>query len=281
MRFLLVWLLLVSAPAWAQPARGVNEAQQAFAKGQYAQAALIYNDLLSQGSDDYRLHYNLALAEQNLNHKGEARAHYERAHQLSPWDSDVNVNLARLRATLDDNESEPSAWRSAATSFSDSALFLVLTLANGMLFWAVHRYRSGGRELHLWTALLAALLTLACVAMWMVRLYKLSSAAVVPASVVLKNGPGREFTDSLSLHAGTLVDIVRREGDWTEIEAMGKVRAWIPESDLSRERSEPVAEAPISPFSGVTPAVTASASPGPSGSASPTLLVNPVPTKTP
>lgn len=276
MKKLLVCFLLLGTSASAQPAQRINDAQQAFAKGQYAQAALIYNELLAQGSDDYRLHYNLALAEQNLNHKGEARAHYERAHQLSPWDSDVNANLARLRGTLDDNESEPSAWRTAAMFFSDSALFFVLTLANGALFWGIHRYRKGGRELHLWTALMAGLVTIGCVALWMVRWYQLSSAAVVPASVILKNGPGREFTDSLSLHAGTLVDIVRREGDWTEIEAMGKVRAWIPESDLARVKAEPVAEALATPVVTESASPSASATPAVSASPAPVLKIAPV-----
>ena len=235
MRMALLFLLLLlgtACPARAQ-AEGLAKAQEEFNKGHYAQAAVLYQEMLN-GSADARLHYNLALAHQYLNHKGEARAHYERAHQLSPWDWDINHNLARLRSTLDDSEPDTPAWQELALLFSGTGLYVIFCLAHLGLWWGAWRYHRGRRELHLWTTVMCLFVAIACLGLLAIRSHRLLQAAVAPASVVLKNGPGREFTDSLQLHAGTLVEVLRREGDWTEVEALGNVRAWIPESDLVR-----------------------------------------------
>ena len=227
---LLTWA--ASGAVWGESLQ--QKADEALAKGSFVRAISLYEQLLSQGNDSASLHYNLALAHMGLQHKGEARAHYERAYQLAPWDGDIVHNLGRLKAGLDDAEAPPSTLRLVAASLSARWLFAGFTLAHGALWFGWMRYRRSPRELFLWIAIAGFLGIALFGALAWLRYRTPEQAVVLPASVVLKNGPGREFTESLSLHAGCLVDVVRREGDWTEVEAMGNVRAWIPESDLRR-----------------------------------------------
>ena len=53
-----------------------------------------------------------------------------------------------------------------------------------------------------------------------------------PETATLMNGPGAEFSQSLNVHAGNLLEVVRQQGDWVEVEALGKVRAWIRRDEL-------------------------------------------------
>jgi tetratricopeptide (TPR) repeat protein len=236
-RFLLSLLLLftcaVPCLAVDGPTQLWNEGVQAANSGDYRKALDRFESIRNQGYGGEPLLYNLGNCYQRLGNKGEARAAYEQARRLAPWDGDVAVNLARLRSTLDDTEPDPSALSALAEQFPRSALALAFTGLQ-LLFWGTYFvYRRSRRELHFWLSLSVFGLWLGCGLLLWTRMTALSTAAILPESIVLKNGPGKEFTDSVNLHAGTLVKILSHQGDWVEVEALGRVKAFIRQDDLA------------------------------------------------
>lgn len=225
---------------WAQDEPKLyQEAVTALSKGSYVKAADTFTSLKENGIESFELNYNLGLANQKLRRVGPARAAYERARQLHPWDRDTIRNLEKLKSSLQDSEPEGSSVRDLAYWFSETTLLVLFTLSHAVLLAAGWKFLKGRQEKHLWLAVSAAVVCIVSLTLFGVRRTLPQLAAVVPESTILKNGPGREFTDSLALHAGVLVEVLRKEGDWTEVVALGNVRAWLPESDLAWVEPKP------------------------------------------
>ena len=240
MRALCLYLVLLIASLAPHPARAADTSTatlwdqgiQAANVGDYRKALERFQAIHQQGFGGAPLYYNLGSCYQHLGDKGRARASYEMAHKVAPWDGDVTINLARLKDSLDDTEPEPSAISALAEQFPTTPLAVCFSLLQ-LGFWvSLWLYLRGRRELHFW-------ITLSCFALWLgsgllleTKLTEAESAAILPQAVQLKNGPGREFSDSVTVHAGTLVKQLSHQGDWTEVEALGRVRAWIRQDDL-------------------------------------------------
>jgi hypothetical protein len=226
--------LIVAGTAFADPQQDYQAAVSALSKGNDRAAVESLTSLKSQGFDSFELNYNLGLANQRLNRKGAARAAYERARELNSWDRDTQRNLDKVRASLQDSEPDGSTLRDLCTWVSEPALWAAFTLSHLVLVLGLWRYRSNPSDRLLWLIAGTACVCISLLTIFAMRKNLNERAVILPEATVLKNGPGREFTDSLAVHAGTLVEVIRRDGDWTEVEALSNVRAWIPEADLAR-----------------------------------------------
>jgi hypothetical protein len=80
--------------------------------------------------------------------------------------------------------------------------------------------------------LLSGALAAVAATLWFAARWQPVQAVVLPETAFLMNGPGAEFTQSLNVHSGNLVIVLREQGDWAEVEALGKVRAWIRRDEL-------------------------------------------------
>jgi hypothetical protein len=226
--------IALSGGCFADPMQDYQAALLSLSKGNNMAAAETLSNLKSQGFDSFELNYNLGLANQRLNRKGPARAAYERAHQLNAWDRDTQRNLDKLRASLQDSEPDGSTLRDLCSWISEPALWLLFTVSHLILLLALWRYRTAPSDRLMWLIAGTGCVCLSLLTLWGVARNLNEMAVIVPEATVLKNGPGREFTDSMAVHAGSLVEVIRRDGDWTEVEALSNVRAWIPEADLAR-----------------------------------------------
>ncbi|HSP99013.1 MAG TPA: tetratricopeptide repeat protein [Candidatus Dormibacteraeota bacterium] len=82
------------ADAWVNLGRLAHEA------GDPATAARCYHQALMRDETDPVTHFNLALANEDLEKSGEATAHYRRAVALNPRFADAHYNLAQLLSRL-------------------------------------------------------------------------------------------------------------------------------------------------------------------------------------
>jgi len=235
MKRLLLLLMMLALPALAQgDGKLFAQANKAYQEHRYARAAELYRSLTEQGVDDATVWYNLGTSYLQLEDLGHARAALERARLLAPWDADVAHNLGVLRGRLQDPEPEDSWVVRLAELFPQPILAALTAMCNFgagclLLLWLRNR-----NEVHAWLAAAFLVGLVFFGGLLGVSMAQPPLAAVVPETVLVKNGPGREFSDSVTLHAGSAVSVLAQQGDWVEVLALGHVKGWLRSEDLAR-----------------------------------------------
>ncbi len=227
MRTLLACWLLLTSVLWAQ----TPALEAALKERRWSEAVplLQEQEKVSAGAI---LYYNLGLCYQHLNDAGRARAYYQAALRRNPWNGGLHNNLALLKAGLTEPEPEEGWWQAASHCAPPPLLAGSLVLLSWLACILAWLYSRQARERWLWGGLASFLLAGLAGTLWLASLLQPPLAAVLPETANLMNGPGGEFTQSLNVHAGNLVEITREQGDWVEVEALGKVRAWIRRDEL-------------------------------------------------
>lgn len=225
-RFLVLLWLLLWVPGWAEKAK----VDQLLEQKRWSEAVPLLEE--QSGEAGSRLYYNLGLCYQHLNNMGRARAYYQASLRRNPWNSALQSNLALLKAGLTEPEPEES-WTQVATHCAPPALLATALLVFSWLACAMAwLYRLHPRERWLWGGLGSFALAAVAATLWFAARWQPVQAVVLPETAFLMNGPGAEFTQSLNVHSGNLVIVLREQGDWAEVEALGKVRAWIRRDEL-------------------------------------------------
>lgn len=244
-------LLLLSATSSSLPAQSAEpqqlfaQATQQYLKGNFEQAARLYEEILQKGWESGEVYYNLGNSYYRQGNVAAAILNYERARRFLPGDSDLlrNLELANLRV-VDKIEPLPEflpvRWGKNFLQWLPSRAWLWL----GMFFyWGA-------------TALLAGWLLLrsTLVRRWLLRGVISSSAVAllsfllfggsywlersqVPAIIMAseaqaRSAPGAGANEVFRVHAGTRVRTGTRTSEWTEIIlADGKV-GWVPSGSL-------------------------------------------------
>lgn len=227
---LLLWLLLL--PAWGQtPAIETALIQQRWSE---AVPLLQEQEKILDSQAGAKLYYNLGLCYQHLNDLGRARAYYQASLRRNPWNGGLQNNLALLKSGLIEPEPEENWWQAASHCAPPPLLAASLVLLSWISCTLGWLYARRHRERWLWGGLASFSLAAVSGILWLASLSQPPLAAVLPEIANLMNGPGGEFTQSLNVHAGNLVEVMREQGDWVEVEALGKVRAWIRRDELLR-----------------------------------------------
>ena len=237
---LMVALALPGLALAAGPDDAFDRASQAYAKGNWNEAAEGFQELLRYGFRDARLEYNLAGAEYKRGRLGQAVLHYERARRLDPGDHDTIANLELVRSKLRDvvpADPSESGIVGAIRRFQDrwgvtaqAAVALAGVWAAAFLL-VVGASRSGGfTPGRSWLLAGALLVALAVGASWRAtdrRLYGARRAVVLAPSVEALAGPGLENTALFTLHEGTTV-VVRTERDgWLQVALPNGLSGWV------------------------------------------------------
>jgi hypothetical protein len=220
----------------------ISVANQLFTAGNYAEAAQIYEQLLSRGVADSSLYYNLGSAYFVQGDLGRAILNYQRAARLDPRDPDIKANLAIARAQSGyDYSSEPINPIQSLSEFTSSWLTLNETAVSALVFWfilgfmvLVYRQVQPGkiRSLLQYGMILAAFLFVVAGISFGTRLYveQTTPEAVIVADVVtLNSDPGEEFSTELQLFSGTEVKLLDTQGSWAHLTSSNDViSGWIP-----------------------------------------------------
>lgn len=243
----LMYLLLffMGSTGIAQNENLFNQANEAYADGNYEEAVNAYNQILENGEVSVAVHYNLGNSYYKLNQVAPSIYHYEKALQLKPDDADVKNNLQFARNMAIDAIEGPAeegfeqfftsstailsstgwGWLAIfsmfvfvaffmAYFFSRKALFQRIFLVSGMFF------------------LLLAITSAVIGTMKQNILESRSYAIVFSEEVEVRSEPNMRSSEVFTLHEGAKVKLTEDFQDWYEIELPDGSQGWLKKTEL-------------------------------------------------
>lgn len=138
--------LLLANPSLAHTRAGTGEAErifesavQAFANEEYAEAATLYEFILSRGLQSAPVYHNLALAYARLEQPGKAIFYFERSLLLNPWQPAVRREIETLHRTIRLSAPETPLHRIFSRMLSPDLWTLLASLGLwlGLALWIV------------------------------------------------------------------------------------------------------------------------------------------------
>lgn len=222
-----------------------TEAQQLYDEGEYSRAVDLYRQILKQGKESSRVHYNLGNAYFRVGELGEAILHWEKAKELNPRDQDIRFNLRVGRARIQDriDAPEPSFlirifngikyWLTLdELGWSVGGIFLL-----GSLSFAVWRLVRkpllvGLAGIVLGMSVLALLLAGPLLVSRLLENANEEYGIVLVEEIKARSGPQEFSTGIFILHEGTRVEVEEQRRQWYQIQLVDGKEGWIPASAL-------------------------------------------------
>ncbi len=246
LRFALFFLGIVGFAALALEGRAApNDAffqgVEHYKKGEYGEAARLFEKLLEESAVTSHVYFNLGNTYYRQGFKGRAIWAYEMARRRDARDDDILWNAEVLRKTLVDRAEGGLSVFDRITSrwnrwFSrdETALLLFFFAAMFAVASSVHALNARFRLLAKRLALIAvlALLPLGAVSAMLVDDMRHPKAVIQDREVYARYGPSEVDTKAFLLHEGTMVKIRRNVGDWYSIEFGRRQTGWIPRSSV-------------------------------------------------
>lgn len=220
----------------------------AYAKGNYAEAISVYENLLENVGESSELHYNLGNAYYKAENIAKAILAYERALLLNPGDEDIAFNLELARSKTVDKVAPTYKffiiewienivnWASMQTWCIAGVIFFImlLILSQAFLFGKSIIIR----KVCFFSALVCLFITLFAnfAALHLYHyLTERTDAIVLQPSVTAKSTPSNTGTDLFVIHEGRKVKISddSMQG-WKEIELEDGNIGWIPAESIEK-----------------------------------------------
>ena len=213
-----------------------------YERGEFAEAAQQYENLIAMGYENTALYYNLGNAYLEGGDQGRAILNYLRAEELSPRNPNVRANLNLARSmTLNGIETERDSLVESVSylgrrwvtpgelGVAALLLWIIGALAiSALLVWRTAPSRVALRNVggaSTVTALLAFALLLN-----MIYANPYDSAGVVTAeSAEALSGPGFQYAEEFTLHSGAQVRLLDTRQGWLQVALPGgEIRGWMP-----------------------------------------------------
>ncbi len=216
-------------------------------QGKYADAAVVYTNLLHSGGPSAELYYNLGNCYYKLKRTGPCILNYERARALDPGDEDIayNADLAGL-LIRDKMESVNEMllliwWRWCITRFPlhtwtiVSLLALWIAAAGFLVYRFSREYKPQKNGFTIF--LFACIVFFVCIiAAFGRNAYdkQYSFAVVMAPSSIIKSEPGETGTNLFLIHEGLKIRILHPQENWTEIKMPDGNVGWIRNADIEK-----------------------------------------------
>jgi tetratricopeptide (TPR) repeat protein len=209
-----------------------SAANELYARGQFADAAAIYEKILQTGTQSPALLFNAGNAEFKAGHLGKAIAAYRQAELLSPRDAELRANLAFVRnqvqgATL--RESSWQKWVSTLTLNEGAMLTAVFFWAMLGLF-AVRQIKPALAPKLRTAKRLAVALTVfsgAILGLQAANHFTASVAVVTVADATARSGPFDDAQSVFTTRDGAELKVLDRHDDWVQVaNSAGKI-GWL------------------------------------------------------
>jgi len=232
--------LLLLLGATTTEAATKAEADSAYVDGRYQEAAVIYEQLLSEGVSP-ELYYNLGNCHYRMEEMPQAILAYERALRLAPGDADIRFNLQMARSkTIDkivpESEMFIATWYRTVVNMASAdgwARVALVALALAIALFLIYLFTDPIwlRKLGFFGGLILLVFLVLCnVFAWQqYRQTSLHTGAIIFESAVpVKSTPTADGTDLFILHEGTRVDIIDDTmTDWKEIRVPDGKQGWV------------------------------------------------------
>lgn len=239
----LLLTLLVCSPQTAHAqldvaVRAFDEGNDHFRDGRYEEAIDAYLTAVENGYASGALYYNLGLAYYRNDQLGQAIRYFEKARVLMPDNRQLlhNLDIARAK-TIDQISQLPLPWwirwwrshiaKTGGRWFLWAGLLLYLA---GMALLA-HRLRTRTRSP--WFrrlrggALVLAVVLLVAAFSASVQSERHNRAVVIVSQQPLQAEPAADARTEMTIHEGLVVDVIREQGAWSEIQLPNGTRGWV------------------------------------------------------
>jgi len=235
-------LLLIQGIAWTGYAQEdlLQQAVDAYSKGAYREAVVLYDSILSNKGEAAEIYYNIGNCYYKLNQPAPAILNYERALLLDPGNGDIRFNLEMTKLKTVDRI-EPieefflSEWISSlqnSLGTNEWAWFgvVMFLLFIGCLFLFFFSRKIILKKVGFYAGLILVILIVGSNIFSYKQKKKLTdrnTAIVLSSTVTIKSSPDNSGTDLFLLHEGTKVIIKDKLGDWSEIVIADGNTGWI------------------------------------------------------
>ena len=213
-----------------------------YERGEFAEAAQQYENLIAMGYEDMALYYNLGNAYLEGGDPGRAILNYLRAEELSPRNPNVRANLDLARSmTLDRIETERDSLVESVSYFGRrwvtpgelGAVALLLWIIGALAMSALLVWRTAPLRFVLrivgGVSMVTALLAFALL-LNMIYANPYDSAGVVTTErVEALSGPGFQYDEEFTLHSGAQVRLLDTRQGWMQVALPGgEIKGWMP-----------------------------------------------------
>ena len=236
-----VAVMLAASTSLAKPnQKAFLDGIAAYKSGRYQEAVTTFKDLADQGVTNPKLFYNLGNAYLKIKDLGHAILWYERAARLDGDDPDLKFNLTYARSLTKDVDSDqgPSLnkifffWKYQLSYQTVLILALILNSLFWLLLFAGRFIKTKRRPLGI-AAMVLALPAVIFVFTAIYNYYEISHsrrAVILPKKVSIRSGFTDHSTELFVLHAGTTVNIQKKQGDFLRISYSKDKIGWIKRS---------------------------------------------------
>jgi hypothetical protein len=214
------------------------DAGKAYAAGDYAKAAQVYEGVLARGIVNGSLLHNLGAVYYRQERVGEAIAAFRGAARFLPRDAEVLANLEyarKRRIDIIENKKTPFEQFLFWTGWASLGEFVFLASAFSSLGFAWLLLRKRFSQMPLWpfwgilaVAGLLLITTSAKYCHWVDR----PAAVVVAPEVSVKSGNADANVTLFVLHAGAEVVVSEKRGEWAQVELPDGRKGWLRENFL-------------------------------------------------
>jgi len=213
----------------ADAASDFSAANQLYAAGKFADAAVAYEKILQTSGQSPALLFNCGNAEFKAGHLGKAIAAYRRAELLAPRDAELRANLAFVRSRVQGATVQESRWQSWVRSLTlnEGALLTAVFIWAMFGLLAVRQVRPALAPKLRSVTRLAIVLTIfsgTVLALQAANHFNSSVAVVTGAEATARSGPFDDAQTAFTVHDGTEMPVLDRHDEWVEVaDATGKV----------------------------------------------------------
>jgi tetratricopeptide (TPR) repeat protein len=234
----------------AQPDMIMTEANEAYRASSYQEAAKLYEDVRTAGSESFQLYYNLGNAYYKSGNFPKSILNYKRALRLRPGDEDALFNLKMAMVHIVDKKDVfldagwLSLYRKIERTFSiDGWARVSILLFTFMLLSLIAVYLGRSHlSKKIFFGLVFLFLANGLFAMLMAQAqyaaYRKPEAVILKQTVNIYSEPRDNSTILFMLHAGSAVDIGDRSAEWVRITFDEEKTGWMKIVDLEPVFSE-------------------------------------------
>jgi tetratricopeptide (TPR) repeat protein len=210
-----------------------NSANKLYAKGDFADAATAYEDIVRKGAQSSAILFNAGNAEFKSGNLGKAIAAFRRAELLAPRDSEIRANLAFVRNQVQGATIRESFWQNwlGSVSLNEWTVFAAIAFWLTFLLLAAKQIRPAlAAKLKSATWIFAALTIFSgtILGVQAANHFSKQTAVVISAQATARSGPFDDAQNAFAIHDGAELSVLDRREDWVQVADGSGKSGWLP-----------------------------------------------------
>jgi Tetratricopeptide repeat len=248
-RLSLLWIvvsmiLFLSYPAAAQMSHheaiaAFMQANATYKKGDFAQAASLYEKIIAEGWESGEVYYNLATTHARLSDYGKAKLFFERAARLIPRDPDLaanrkfldeQMNISSVSATVLDKAVVFTEFMTQGELIGVILALIILLMVNHLVscYGNFDYQNAKGATALLLTAVMLGVLLAG------VKFVSTSAKSIVLRKTDARFEPRETATVHYTVEEGEAVVWEVLDGEWVRVRRPDQKQGWVPKRDIEK-----------------------------------------------